>query len=405
MALVSVSRTRARRSSLPRIALTVLLLLFTIALFCCDLEVLPAQGTVRAADEETVWDIEEDNEDVWGEESETLVDMISSIRHPRHADDQDADSPSSPSSFFSSASQSLVPSLERGIEPPLPSWPALQKELVKAKCATRVHHFLSAGSRDVFSEIPSVCRRPIAVIITNPETEQCPSCLLFSQELFSSEKPHLQTLQALRDGQVSVVLHVARPGANDGDKGEEEEEEEDGVGSRQHFFSETIRRHPVHTATEEDVARRFPLEAVPATCDGVEERGGGSAGGEVSCEEHRKLRWTAGLRAVRQYWKHARERWNFREAWKQSYAGEGEYALRVLFLWPHNGSVMPIVNPEWALYAGRLNNRDKEPSDYPKGNQRADEEDERNSHLYISAKDFLRNCVVAWEMVNELFHI
>lgn len=427
-----------RQKWLSKHLVTLLLLLLTISLFLCDPVVV--QGGLWT---DTIQDAEnqdKDNDLVGGDET-TLVDMMNSLRQHHqqtHNDDNNDDNDDDNdhdndhnnddndmegTGSFPTAPKTPVPSLEKGIEPPLPTWYAVQQQLLKAKCASRVHRFLSSSTSPSSSSsldsdwrsIPAVCRRPIAVIITNPETEHCPSCLLFSLDLLSPGKSHLATLQALRDTQVSVVLHVARPGGISGEDDDEDETEK--KWGDHHLFSETIRRHPVPSPIEEDWQRLLPLDAAtscPCWCNdsAAGDDNGVCAGG--SCEARRRKRWLAGIRAVREYWKQAREHSSFRQIWKRSYAGEGEYALRVLFLWPHNGSVMPIVNPEWALYAGQLRKREQTPpagknwnNDEVGGGAEGEEEgaDERSSHLYISAKDFLRNCVLAWEMVNELFQI
>lgn len=154
----------------------------------------------------------------------------------------------------------------------------------------------------------------------------------------------------------------------------------------------------------------------------------------------------AGRQGLAAQWRELRRHPVYQEAWEQAYAGDGEYALRILFLWPHNGTVMPIVSPEWALYAraaeqerqereerkrrrrrpsprGRVHkinsSNDGSSAGWTRGGgpvpgQQGEEEGRggknesenevlRSPHLYISAGGFIKNSVLAWKMVDQLF--
>lgn len=380
------------------------------------------------------------------------------------------------------------------IFPPLLSWKKLQVELRNAKCSSLIYrHYLlqeqylqsarperSSSSffgphSDIFgdavphggahplSPVPLICRRPIAVIITHANTDECPSCLLFAKDLFSP--PHLQELQALRDSYVTVVLHVAgeRKVRDPTDHHHQRPQHEDSQGKpissrrtwshrgapeddrtnrvqkgddwdSKMFFTELSERFPIPFPLEEDWS--FALSPkIPSSKGHLFSR--------TFSSYSKRLAPLA--QVAKQYWKKVRDHPLFRKAWKKSYASEGEYALRILFLWPHNGSIMPITNPEWSLYAAAILKEEQEetskgtsPSSGTKKNNEKKEEQQLSSsgdashltkeenafhgdddddqrgtshstsalasgvgaHLYVSATAFLKNAILAFNMVN-----
>lgn len=243
-----------------------------------------------------------------------------------------------------------TPYLSRAVRPALQTWKEAVRERREARCATRVQDLMTlhrspAEKAAVLSSIPMVCRAPIAVIASQEhEMQECPSCARFTDSLL--EPLHLSHLQALRQSQqISVVLHL----------GEEE-------------LAEVISTQPLPTGAEEELSL-------------------------MSSKEDGAAAAAAGRRAVAQYWERLRRSDSYQRAAHDAYAGYGEYALRVLFLWPFNGTVMPIVSPDWIMYAARPVQLNDDTALEGAG--------DGISHMYLSASDFLQNCVFAWEMVQE----
>lgn len=358
-------------------------------------------------------------------------------------------------------------SIENDIFPPLPSWTQLQKQLRRAKCfSTMGENYLrqqhngnphTVESTSPFSyTLSSICRKPIAVIITDANPGRCPSCQLFAKDILSPS--HLAELNVIRDTYANVVLHVVGerpPRYYDSSKKSRKNGKKFGIGrdsttifvedgpenlATKLFFSDLLKAFPIPFPLEESWPLAISLK---------------SSSSPRAHSSHTSLRYAKKVApvvdAAEKYWKDVRDHPLFRKAWEKSYASEGEYALRILFLWPHNGSVMPITNPEWSSYipvilreeleeAGEKlssfagNSSSKQLPEKGKGsdssvgspnssrkekhlpdNDYADQGVNPSSpefpahgigaHLYISAADFLNNAMLASEMVNSVLSI
>lgn len=378
-------------------------------------------------------------------------------------------------------------SIEKDLSPPLLRWPNLQLSLRNAKCSSLVYdrrllyHQLSAqsgstssskassqsaddsafiASQKNISSLPLVCRKPIAVIITDANPERCPTCQLFFNDLLSLL--HLEEFNIIRDSLLSVVLHtVGEPSSHVDRKREKDmnsyekkhrrflkQDDGDTLADDTHyqvsdtFFSDMLERFPISYPFEEEWSLvlsqnaslflpflnysrlSFPLKRF------------------ISSSSFSLL-----SQAAADYWRRVRSHPSFKSAWDKSYRGEGEYALRILFLWPHNGSVMPITNPEWVMYAPLvLEEEEKEKKEmssssggeelkkkrlesdnaYSSGDTSSARQNEKShskypeidtdadihsakmpehgigAHLYISASAFLKNALLASDMVKNL---
>lgn len=297
-------------------------------------------------------------------------------------------------------------SLEHDIHPPLLYWKELRDKILRANCALLISQFLHTTPCPSPETIPLICRTPIAVIVTIADGGSgCPSCDAFKADLFS--KTRLAELNALRStSQINVVLHRTLGTISPATPSAEVLKTIMSMPEEGFVFSDFIQRYPLTPIFDETDAE-LEQEMDGETKLLLEEI---AVAGNMTDEE-KQVVIEAGLRvgraAAEKYWKELMDDPKFKAAYNKSYAGEGEYALRVLFLWPHNGSVMPITGTNWELYVQSLPDRGEEQLRSVRGEEKHSHEEHPseiryNSHLYISAQHFIKNCVVAWGLMNRL---
>lgn len=376
--------------------------------------------------------------------------------------------------------------IEKDFSPPLLRWPDLQMSLRNAKCSSTVygHHLLYhqlapqtnstsilkdssqstddpvfIASQEKLLSLPLVCRKPIAVIITDANPEKCPTCQLFFNDVLSL--PHLEEFNIVRDSLVSVVVHTVGERPSHVDR--KQQQKKNAYAKRRRRFFEhdddilpDYNNYRISDIFFTDMLERFPI-SYPLEEDWSLALSQNSSLFLPFLHYSRlyfphKWRISSSLfalisQAAAEYWRRVRSHPYFKSAWEKSYRGEGEYSLRILFLWPHNGSVMPITNPEWAMYAplileeevikkremSRSNGTDelrskhsKSSTAYSSGDILSTRQNKKipseysdidtnalfhspkfsehgiGAHLYISASAFLKNALLASDMVKNL---